>query len=444
MMKKIEISMVNPKLNLQFNFVFDLLNILYLCFTQYIHANHKFEYGFVNHLNYQENANLILHLSKAPFREEEYQITFLSNSLKYPSCTIKTQTQRRIKNLILKRHSPKDIHQISLVLALLVKIVCKSPKYYFRVEFNWFAFNDESVQVISNLNISNPQTSCTHPYQKNCKINLAISNFESYYASGSQFNNLTVQQYIILGRPQSFIRKHYSNCFKPDGYSQVFDFPSSWAKQNWYLNFLGFKHDETDENIRFMTNITYYPEITVGIYPFNQSLLNHFCINDPYFDLEIFKGDIQSRFFYQKNQIDSHITIKEVNYSQNQNILEQITIATEIESIQIIFYWKCIDKELLKLTIFCLEEQCSSIKIKCNVKKIKTLRLQAKFQFNQISEQYIKIAKTSALIEATQILVFNNNPFEQVLLKVEVLSFFQFINNTDNYLKLHKFKTAIQ
>ncbi|CAD8117488.1 unnamed protein product [Paramecium primaurelia] len=63
---------------------------------------------------------------------------------------------------------------------------------------------------------------------------------------------------------------------------------------------------------------------------------NHFFINYAFFQLAKLNGLMQSRFFDPKNQFDTHIEIKEINYSQNQMLLEEITIAQSIGSITII------------------------------------------------------------------------------------------------------------
>ncbi|CAD8108914.1 unnamed protein product [Paramecium primaurelia] len=416
-----------------------MLQIFYYVYI--VMANHRFEYGFVNHFSYKENTNLILYLSQSPFREEEYFIPFHQQFSQVPDVYL------NIARLDLEYTFPQgyslNIVSVSTV-GFKVKIVCESQERFYRVEFNWFAFNDERVQVINNLNITNPKSSYIHTYQKDCKINVAISNFVSYYALGSQFNNLTgliltpetvtisfymenlkqIGYQILLSRSDIFLIGPTITSIQPDGSSQVVNFPSGWGIKNCYLNLLGFQHDGSDLNIRYETKVTYQSQITVGIYPWGPTIIlsiqhNHFCINDPYFELAIFKGLIQSRFFDLQDQIDTHIEIQEINYSQNQILQEQITIAKEIGSIKIIFYWKCLDKEVLNVTIFCTDEWCSSPTIKCDANKIKIVRLQAKFQLNQISEQYIKIAKTSVSLSASQVIQYNN-PFEQVLLKIEI------------------------
>ncbi|CAK81924.1 unnamed protein product (macronuclear) [Paramecium tetraurelia] len=414
--------------------------IIYQVFS--VLANHKYEYGFVNHFSYSSNPNLNLYLSLDPFRQHEYYISFSKQFTQVPDVYL------NIAKLDLEYTFPQgyslDIFNIS-TLGFTIRIVCESPSRFYRVEFNWFAFNEENIQVISNLNITNPKSSYIHSYNKNNKINIAKSNFVSYYASDSQFNNLTgltltqdtvtisfqlsnikqIGYQILLSSSDIFFVGPVITSLQSDGSSQVINFPTRWGYQHCYFNLLGFKHDETDKNIRLYTQVTYQSQITVGIVGGDsiiQSIQNnHFCINDPYFEIAIFKGVSQSRFFHQENQIDSLIEIKEINYSQNQNLIEQITIAKEIESIKIIFYWKCMNKEFLKLTIFSLEEWCSqSTIIKCDIVKIKTVRIQAKFLLKQISEQYLNIAKTSGSLTASQVLKWEN-PFEQVLVKLEIL-----------------------
>ncbi|CAD8190158.1 unnamed protein product [Paramecium pentaurelia] len=404
-------------------------------------ANHRFEYGFVDHFSYKANTNLILYLSQTPFREEEYFIPFYQQFTQVPDVYL------NIVKLDLEYTFPQgyslDIISISTV-GFKIKIVCESPERFYRVEFNWFAFDDERVQVINNFNITNPKSSYIHTYQKDCKINIVISNFVSYYALGSQFNNLTgliltpetvtisfyienlkqIGYQILLSRSDIFLIGPIITSIQPDGSSQVVNFPSEWGIQNCYLNLLGFKHDGSDLNIRLLALVTYSSQITVGFYPWGPTIIlsiqyNHFCINDPYFELAIFKGLMQSRFFDPLDQITTHIEIQEINYSQNNFFEEQVKIAKEIESIKIIFYWKCLDKEVLKVTIFCTDEWCTQTTIKCDIKKINIVRLQAKFSLNQISEQYINIAKTSVSLSASQVFQ-DKNLFEQVLFKIEI------------------------
>ncbi|CAD8097730.1 unnamed protein product [Paramecium primaurelia] len=185
--------------------------------------------------------------------------------------------------------------------------------------------------------------------------------------------------------------------------------------------------------LRFFTNITYSSEVTAGIYPFNklQNFQGQPLIFNQYniiiialimlfFELAKFNGLIQSRFF-DPNEIDTHIEIKKISYSQNKILSEEIVIAQTIESISIIFYWQCIDQELLKIQLFCLEQCCPQTNIKCDIKKILTVRLQAKFLLNQNSQNYIKISKTSVSLSATQV-IKQSNDYEKLLFKLEKLN----------------------
>ncbi|CAD8163654.1 unnamed protein product [Paramecium pentaurelia] len=238
-----------------------------------------FEYGFVNHFSYEENTNLILFLSQTPFREEEYFNTFQKQFTLVPDVYL------NIANLDLEYTFPQgyslDIVSVSTVgdsliyfIGFKVKIFCESPERFYQVEFNRFAFNDERVQVLSNLNITNPKSSYIHTYQKDCKINVAISNFFSYYTLSPQFNNLTglilTPEAVTISFNIENLQQIGYQILLTDGSSQVVNLPSGWGIKNCYLNLLEFKHDGSDLNIRYKTQVTYQSQTTVGINPCNQ------------------------------------------------------------------------------------------------------------------------------------------------------------------------------
>ncbi|CAD8196487.1 unnamed protein product [Paramecium pentaurelia] len=413
-------------------------------------ADHLFEQGVIQHFNYVSNPNLILHFSSAKFRQEEVFIPFSKQFSQAPDVYL------NVKQIDLAYTFPQgytlDITSIS-TLGFKVKMVCESPELFFGVIFNWFAFNDDSVQVISNLNITYPNSQYTHSYMKNCKIDVALSNLVSFYAEGPQFNNVTVYNQIIQGlslTTDTVTISFYTYNVKQIGYqilltssdlfligptitnispygsSQIVNFPQGWETQNCFSNLLGFKHDGTDHNIRLDQRILYSPNIIVGFYPWHETIIqsiqhNYFCINDAYFDLAIFDGLMQTQFFDKTNQIETHIEILEINYNQNQNVGEEITIPQCIQSLKIIYYWKCIGYEQLKLQLFCTEVWCSSSKVQCNVDKTNIVRLSASFLFITASEQYIQITKSSASLTATQI-IKQQNPFQKVLFKVEMVT----------------------
>ncbi|CAD8208424.1 unnamed protein product [Paramecium pentaurelia] len=407
-----------------------------------IAADHKFEKGFVNHFSYFVNNNLVLYTSLTKFRYEELYIPFQKQFALVPDVYL---------NLALLDIGYQFPQGYSLVITSIttagfkVKIVCETINQFYAVEFNWFAFNDERVQVINNFNITNPQTQYTHAYQKNCQINMALSNFLSYYALGSQYNYLTgltltpetvtisfsfqgLKQFgyqIILSSSDIFLIGPTIISIQPSGSTQVVNFPTGWTIQNCYLNLLGFKYDGIDFNFRLSTKTTYSSQVTVEIYTWSSTIFtsmqfNHFCINHAFFELAQFNGLMQSTFFDPNNQIDTHIEIKEINYSQNQIISEEITIAQSIGSITIIFYWQCIDQEMLMIQLLCPEQWCSQTNIKCDINKIHTVRLQAKFLLDQNQQQYIKIAKTSVSLSATQVIKLTNQ-YEKTLFKLEIV-----------------------
>ncbi|CAD8097982.1 unnamed protein product [Paramecium primaurelia] len=402
-------------------------------------AVHKFEQGFVNHFNYVQNPTLILFLSSTQFRQEEIYIPFQKQFTQVPNVYLNVETLDF--EYIFPQGYSLDLHSVS-TNGFKVKIVCESTHIFYAVNFNWFAFNDERVQIINNFMITNPQNQYTHFYQKNYQINVALSNFVSYYALSSQYNYQTgliltsesvtinfqfqgIQQFgyqILLSSSDIFLIGPTIISIEPKGSNQVVNFPTGWTIQNCFANLLGFKHDGS-ENVRFFTNITYSSQVTAGIYPWSTTYVqsiqyNHYCINNAFFELAKFNGLMQSRFFDPNNEIDSHIEIKEISYSQNQIISEEIVITQTIESISIIFYWQCIDQELLKIQLFCLEQCCPQTNIKCDIKKIHTVRLQAKFLLNQNSQNYVKISKTSVSLSATQVIKLSNQ-YEKLLFKLE-------------------------
>ncbi|CAD8214112.1 unnamed protein product [Paramecium pentaurelia] len=407
-----------------------------------VYADHLFESGEVSHFNYASNPNLILYTTTTKFRQEELFIPFAKQFSSVPDVYL------NIMLMDFEHTFPQgyslDITSIS-TMGFTVKVVCESTEQYYGFHFNWFAFNDESVQVINNLNITYPNSQYTHSYNKNCKINVALSNFVSYYAVGPQFNNLTGLSLTSESVTISF----YNENLKQFGYqillsssdfiligptitdislygsSQIVSFPSGWDTQNCYPQLLGLKHDGTAQNLRLSGSVTYSPGVTVGFYPWFTSIIqslqyNYFCINDAYFDLAVFGGLVQTKFFETKHQIETHIEISEINYYQNQNIEEEITIQNGIQFIQIIYYWKCLGYEQLKLQLFCPEVWCSSIQVQCNINKTNTIRLKAKFSFTISSQQYINIIKTSTSFIATQI-IKQQNPFQKVLFKAEMV-----------------------
>ncbi|CAD8122022.1 unnamed protein product [Paramecium sonneborni] len=389
-----------------------MFKLLLLIFS--IRASHRFEQGLITHFSYLANPNLVLFLSSTQFRSEEFYIPFQKQFSQVPNVYL------NIYKLDLSYVFPQgySLEITSITTAgFKVKIICESTAQFFQVEFNWFAFNDDRVKVINNFNIINPQTQYIHSYEKNCYINIAFSNFVSYYALESQENYQTgltltpdtitisfsfqgLQSFgyqILLSNSDIFLIGPSIISIQPNGSSQVVNFPAGWITQNCFLNLLGFKHVGTI-NIRLFTQITYFSSVSVGIYPWADSIIysiqyNYFCIHDIQFKLAKFDGFMQSQFFDPNNQIDTHIEIKEINYSQNQIYTEEIIIAQSIESITIIFYWQCLDQEILKIQLFCPEQWCSQTIIKCKIKKFIPSDYQQSFcsiKINCNSQQQLK------------------------------------------------------
>ncbi|CAD8084253.1 unnamed protein product [Paramecium primaurelia] len=295
----------------------------------------------------------------------------------------------------------------------------------------WFAFNDDIVQVINNFNIiTHPQTQYAHSYQKDCQENLVLFNFVINYPIGSQYyyliglgltpETLTISfqfyslkqfgYHILLNSFDIFLIGPPILIIKLDGLGQVVNFPTKWTIQNCYLNLLGFKHKRTDFNIRYFMKTTYSSQVTFGIYPCNKFLI-YFGVPLIIYQFNIitfvqmklfFLTGKNKQFFDPNNQIDAHIEIKKINYSQNQMLLEEITIAQSIGSITIILlaiyrFGNVQDITILsKTTVF-------QTTIKCDIKQIHRVRLSLKLLQNQNQQQQIQIAKISVSLFATQL-----------------------------------------
>ncbi|CAK57355.1 unnamed protein product (macronuclear) [Paramecium tetraurelia] len=417
-----------------------------------VNAGHQFESGFFTQFNYAYNLSLILFTSSMKFRSEEFFVPFAQEFSSIPDVYLNIALMDMA--LQFPQGYSLDITSITtlgnmknLDLGFTMKTVCESPWLYFGINLNWFAFNDDSVQVINHLNITNPLWQYTHSYIKNLKINVAIANFVSYYAEGPQFNNLTglsltddtvtislytnLKQFgyqILLASSDLILVGPTITSTLPYGSSQTVNFPSGWETTMCHPNLLGFYHDGTDFNIRLSGRVSYTSQIDLGFYPWHATIIlsiqyNYFCINYAYFDLAIFQGMTQTNYFDTKNEIENHVEIQEMNYNQSQDVEEEIKIPEGIQSIKINYYWKCQENQQLKMQIFCIrdiQQQYTSSNIQCKVGKTNTVRLSAKYLLTTNSQQYLKITKTSASFTATQI-IKSSGLFQKLLYKVELI-----------------------
>ncbi|CAD8185286.1 unnamed protein product [Paramecium octaurelia] len=401
-----------------------------------VNAGHQFESGYFTQFNYAQNLSLILFASSMKFRSEEFFVPFAQEFSSIPDVYL------NIALLDMALQFPQgyslDITSIT-TLGFTMKTVGESPWLYFGINLNWFAFNDDSVQVINHLNITNPFQQYTHSYIKNLKINVAIANFVSYYAEGPQFNNLTglsltdqtvtislysnLKQFgdqILLASSDLVLVGPTITSTLPYGSSQTVNFPSGWETTMCHPNLLGLFHDGTDFNIR----------LSGRILDFTHGMTQQFYQSNTIIFVQMVHILIQQ---YLKAQHKLIILIRKVkqrimwkfkmNYNQNQNVEEEIKIPEGIQSIKINYFWKCLENQQLKIQIFCtrdIQQQYTYSNIQCNVGKTNTVRLSAKYLLTTNTQQYLKITKTSTSMTATQ-RIKSSGLFQKLLYKVELI-----------------------
>ncbi|CAD8099431.1 unnamed protein product [Paramecium sonneborni] len=201
-----------------------------------------------------------------------------------------------------------------------LKMVYERTAEFFQVQFYWFAFNDERVQVINNLNITNPQTQYTHSYQKNCYINVAFSNFVSYYALEFQQNSLIILLLQVFN--SKALKIWISDIIEQFQY--FFNWPlnnkqlTSWLKLSrrfpHWLDQIKLFQIFQGLNILELNMLDYQLKkhiplkllfIILGSDSIITSVQYYHCVNDIQFYLAKFNGLTQSKILNPKIQIDT-------------------------------------------------------------------------------------------------------------------------------------------
>ncbi|CAD8124925.1 unnamed protein product [Paramecium sonneborni] len=420
------------------------MSLFYIIFYLFVvKSEHRYEQGVCSDFNYIYDANLNLFTSLEKFRSKSIFIPFSKKFTKIPDVYL---------NIIWLDFYLGFPQGYSLTLTditidgFTANVVCESTLRFYGIMFNWFAFNDDRVQVINNFNITNPNSQYIHAYQKKyCKIDVAISNFVSYYAEGNQFNEVTeltltsetvkiglhtinlkqIGYQILLSTSDLFLVGPTIINTSPIGSSQEVIFPTGWVSKNCYFNLLGFQYVINTPNLRLQVVNTFTPQVTLGIYTWSDSVIqqlqhNYYCFKDGYFSLVNLESMSEVKFYDATNSIETHIEVQEINYSQNQILEEVITVPYNKQYITFIYYWKCIANEKLNIQIFCNEDWCKFRQIQCVTNKINIVRLNPRFLIITTSDQLIKITQTAVSFTATQTLN-DQSQFQQILFKVEMI-----------------------